>query len=97
MRTPQNLPISFINHIGATSSRSLTAITSLISKLTGNSEVSKTEFGLHLVDMDFLLSRNEIQCLLSRKLAVSPYGSTLTVDEDEVRVGARVASVMEGI
>ncbi|CAH1557127.1 phage repressor protein CI [Vibrio rotiferianus] len=51
--------------------------------------------GIYLVDMDGLLSLNEIQRLPGNKLAISFNGSTLTVDEDEVRVVGRVALVME--
>lgn len=51
--------------------------------------------GTYLVDMDGLLSLNDIQRLPGKKLAISFNGSTLTVEEDEVRVVGRVALVME--
>jgi hypothetical protein len=51
--------------------------------------------GTYLVDMDGLLSLNEIQRLPGNKLAISFNASTLTVEEDEVRVVGRVALVME--
>lgn len=51
--------------------------------------------GTYLVDMDCLLSLNDIQRLPGKKLAISFNGSTLTVEEDEVRVVGRVALVME--
>ncbi|MCK6263770.1 helix-turn-helix domain-containing protein [Vibrio sp. ZSDE26] len=51
--------------------------------------------GTYLVDMDGLLSLNQIQRLPGKKLAISFNGSTLTVEEDEVRVVGRVAFVME--
>ena len=51
--------------------------------------------GIYLVDMDDLLSLNDIQGLSGKKLAISVNGSTLTVEEDDVRVVGRVALVME--
>ncbi|OMO28718.1 phage repressor protein CI [Vibrio lentus] len=64
--------------------------TSIIDK-----EVNQAVSGTYLVDMDGLLSLNDIQRLPGKKLAISFNGSTLTVDEDEVRVVGRVALVME--
>lgn len=58
-------------------------------------EVHQAVSGTYLVDMDGLLSLNEIQRLPGKKLAISFNGSTLTVEEDEVRVVGRVALVME--
>jgi len=58
-------------------------------------EVRQAVAGTYLVDMDGLLSLNEIQRLPGKKLAISFNGSTLTVDEDDVRVAGRVALVME--
>ncbi|MFA0224226.1 helix-turn-helix domain-containing protein [Vibrio splendidus] len=58
-------------------------------------EVQQAVSGTYLVDMDGLLSLNEIQRLPGKKLAISFNGSTLTVEEDEVRVVGRVALVME--
>ncbi|NOI27849.1 phage repressor protein CI [Vibrio coralliilyticus] len=65
-------------------------LTSIIDK-----EVHQAVSGTYLVDMDGLLSLNEIQRLPGKKLAISFNGSTLTVEEDEVRVVGRVALVME--
>lgn len=64
--------------------------TSIIDK-----DVRKAVNGKYLVDMDGLLSLNEIQRLPGKKLAISFNGSTLTVEEDEVRVVGRVALVIE--
>ena len=51
--------------------------------------------GKYLIDMDGLLSLNDIQRLPGKKLAISFNGSTLTLEEDEVRVVGRVALIME--
>ncbi|MEZ8651690.1 helix-turn-helix domain-containing protein [Vibrio splendidus] len=58
-------------------------------------EVHQAVSGTYLVDMDGLLSLNDIQRLPGKKLAISFNGSTLTVEEDEVGVVGRVALVME--
>ncbi|KZX68605.1 transcriptional regulator [Vibrio sp. HI00D65] len=58
-------------------------------------EVRQAVSGTYLVDMDGLLSLNEIQRLPGKKLAISFNGSTLTVEEDDVRVVGRVALIME--
>jgi hypothetical protein len=58
-------------------------------------EVHQAVSGTYLVDMDGLLTLNDIQRLPGKKLAISFNGSTLTVEEDEVRVVGRVALVME--
>ncbi|HHY0576190.1 TPA: phage repressor protein CI [Vibrio parahaemolyticus] len=58
-------------------------------------EVHQAVSGTYLVDMDGLFSLNKIQRLPGKKLAISFNGSTLTVEEDEVRVVGRVALVME--
>ncbi|MGO4223917.1 bacteriocin [Vibrio cholerae] len=50
--------------------------------------------GTYLVDMDGLLSLNEIQRLPGKKLAISFNGSTITVDEGDVKVVGWVALVM---
>ncbi|CAH7238255.1 Transcriptional regulator [Vibrio chagasii] len=60
-----------------------------------NKESHQAINGKYLVDIDGLLSLNEIQRLPGKKLAISFNGSTLTVEEDEVRVVGRVALVME--
>lgn len=58
-------------------------------------EVHQAVSGTYLVDIDGLLSLNDIQRLPGKKLAISFNGSTLTVEEDEVRVVGRVALVVE--
>ncbi|WFB49881.1 phage repressor protein CI [Vibrio coralliilyticus] len=60
-------------------------------------ESSQAVSGTYLVDIDGLLSLNEIQRLPGKKLAISFNGSTLTVEEDEVKVVGRVALVMEKV
>ncbi|CAH6781712.1 Transcriptional regulator [Vibrio chagasii] len=60
-----------------------------------NEESHQAINGKYLVDIDGLLSLNEIQRLPGKKLAISFNGSTLTVEENEVRVVGRVAMVME--
>ncbi|MCM5509786.1 phage repressor protein CI [Vibrio sp. SCSIO 43169] len=58
-------------------------------------DTRKAVSGTYLVDMDGLFSLNKIQRLPGKKLAISFNGSTLTVEEDEVKVVGRVALVME--
>ncbi|WP_045607454.1 phage repressor protein CI [Vibrio parahaemolyticus] len=60
-----------------------------------NKESRQAVSGTYLVDMDGLFSLNEIQRLPGKKLAISFNGSTLTVEEDEVRVVGRVTLIME--
>ncbi len=60
-----------------------------------NKESRQAVAGTYLVDMDGLLSLNEIQRLPGKKLAISFNGSTITVDEGDVKVVGRVALVME--
>ncbi|MBE4461431.1 phage repressor protein CI [Vibrio parahaemolyticus] len=60
-------------------------------------EVHQAVSSTYLVDMDGLFSLNEIQRLPGKKLAISFNGSTLTVEEDEVRVVGRVALIMERV
>lgn len=60
-----------------------------------NKESQQAVSGTYLVDMDGLLSLNELQRLPGKKLAISFNGSTLTVEEDEVRVAGRVALLVE--
>ncbi|QFT35951.1 MULTISPECIES: phage repressor protein CI [unclassified Vibrio] len=64
-------------------------LTSIIDK-----GVHQAVSGTYLVDMDGLLSLNEIQRLPGKKLAISFNGSTLTVEEDEVKVVGRVVLVV---
>lgn len=60
-----------------------------------NKESRQAVSGTYLVDMDGLLSLNEIQRLPGNKLAISFNGSTLTVEEDEVKVVGRVVLIMK--
>ena len=60
-------------------------------------EIEQAVAGTYLVDMDGLLSLNEIQRLPGKKLAISFNGSTITVDEGDVKVVGRVALVMERV
>lgn len=60
-------------------------------------EVRQAVSGTYLVDMDGLLSLNEIQRLPGKKLAISFNGSTIQVDELDVKVVGRVAVVMERV
>lgn len=53
--------------------------------------------GTYLVDMDGLLSLNDIQRLPGKKLAISFSGSTLTIGEDEVKVVGKVDLVIREI
>ena len=62
-----------------------------------NKESRQAVAGTYLVDMDGLLSLNEIQRLPGKKLAISFNGSTITVDEGDVKVVGRVAVVMERV
>ncbi len=62
-----------------------------------SSSVLVNQAGTYLVDMDGLLSLNEIQRLPGKKLAISFNGSTITVDEGDVKVVGRVALVMERV
>lgn len=58
-------------------------------------EVCPAASGTYLVDMEGLLSLNEFQRLPGKKLAISFNGSTIQVDELDVKVVGRVALVME--
>jgi len=60
-----------------------------------NKESRQAVSGTYLVDMDGLLSLNEIQRLPGKKLAISFNGSTIQVDEMDVNVVGRVALVMK--
>lgn len=62
-----------------------------------NKESCQAVAGTYLVDMDGLLSLNEIQRLPGKKLAISFNSSTITVDEGDVKVVGRVALVMERV
>ncbi|EPP19440.1 Repressor protein [Vibrio fluvialis I21563] len=60
-------------------------------------ETRQAVSGTYLVDMDGLLSLNEIQRLPGKKLAISFNGSTIQVNEMDVKVVGRVALVMERV
>lgn len=60
-------------------------------------ETRQAVSGTYLVDMDGLLSLNEIQRLPGKKLAISFNGSTIQVDELDVKVVGRVALVIERV
>ncbi|HAS64196.1 MAG TPA: transcriptional regulator [Vibrio sp.] len=60
-----------------------------------NKDSNQAVSGTYLVDMDGLLSLNQIQRLPGKKLAISFNGSTLTVEEDEVKVVGRVVIKIE--
>ncbi|MCG6233036.1 phage repressor protein CI [Vibrio furnissii] len=62
-----------------------------------NKESRQAVNGTYLVDMDGLLSLNEIQRLPGKKLAISFNGSTIQVDELDVKVVGRAAVVMERV
>ncbi len=62
-----------------------------------SSSVLVNQAGTYLVDMDGLLSLNEIKRLPGKKLAISFNGSTITIDEGGVKVVGRVALVMERV
>ncbi|KGK15918.1 bacteriocin [Vibrio navarrensis] len=61
----------------------------------GRKAIQPATSSTHLVDMDGLLSLNEIQRLPSKKLAISFNGSTIQVNELDVKVVGRVVLVME--
>lgn len=50
--------------------------------------------GKYLIDIDGVLSINELQRLPGKKLAISFNGSTINVEEDDIKVIGRVAMVM---
>ncbi|PTP78727.1 bacteriocin [Vibrio splendidus] len=60
-----------------------------------DTEVRQAVSGTYLVDMDGLLSLNDIQRLPDKRLVISSSGSTLTVKENEVRVVGRVALILQ--
>lgn len=63
----------------------------------GRKAIQPATSSTHLVDMDGLLSLNEIQRLPGKKLAISFNGSTIQVDELDVKVVGRVTLVMEKV
>ncbi|PMO99324.1 bacteriocin [Vibrio splendidus] len=64
-------------------------------RFIADKEIHQAVSGTYLVDMDGLLSLDDIRRLPGKKLAINFNGSTLTVEEDEVRVVGRIALVME--
>lgn len=58
-------------------------------------EVRQAVNGTYLVDIDGLLSLNEIQRLPGKKLAIGFNGSTIQVDELDVKIVGRVAVALE--
>lgn len=68
-----------------------------ITYIIDKKEVRQAVSGTYLVDMDGLLSLNEIQRLPGKKLAISFNGSTIQVDELDVKVVGKVAVVMERV
>lgn len=63
-------------------------------RFIADKDIHQAVSGTYLVDMDGLLSLNGVQRLLDKKLEISFNSSTLTVEEDEVRVVGRVTLVM---
>lgn len=61
----------------------------------GREAIHQATSSTHLVDMDGLLSLNEIQRLLGKKLAIGFNGLTIQVDESDVKIVGKVALVME--
>ena len=57
-------------------------------------EVKQAVSGTYLIDMDGLLSLNQIQRLPGKKLAIAFNDSTLTVDELEVKVVGHVTATL---
>ncbi|ELV8585378.1 TPA: bacteriocin [Vibrio vulnificus] len=61
----------------------------------GREAIHEATSSTHLVNMDGLLSLNEIQRLLGKKLAIGFNGLTIPVNELDVKVVGRVALVLE--
>ncbi|CED57105.1 putative uncharacterized phage protein [Aliivibrio wodanis] len=55
---------------------------------------TKANQGKYLIDIDGSFSINELQRLPGKKLAISFNGSTINVEEDDIKVVGRVAMVM---
>ncbi|HHY0535614.1 TPA: phage repressor protein CI [Vibrio parahaemolyticus] len=83
---------AFLNELDVVS---VIAIKDGLNTFLVNKESRQAVSGTYLVDMDGLLSLNQIQRLPGKKLAINFNGSPLTVDEDEVRIVGRVVLVME--
>lgn len=82
----------FLERVGATN---LIAVHQDNSTFFIDKDINQAVSGTYLVDIDGLLSLNEIQRLPGKKLAISFNGSTITVEEDEVKVVGRVVLVVE--
>ncbi|EGQ8092346.1 bacteriocin [Vibrio vulnificus] len=63
----------------------------------GRKAIYRAASSTHLVDMELRRSLNEIQRLPGKKLAISFNGSTILVDELDVKVVGRVAIVIERV
>lgn len=63
----------------------------------GRKAIHQATSSTHLVDMERRLSLNEMQRLPGKKLAISFNGSTIQVDELDVKVVGRVALVLERV
>lgn len=88
--------ISFDKHfLGQIGAKNLISVHQGSSTFFIDKDINQAVSGTYLVDMDGLLSLNEIQRLPGKKLAISFHGSTLTVEEDEVKVVGRVTLVMD--
>lgn len=75
--------------------KSVIAIKEGTSTFIINKDSRQAVSGTYLIDIDGLLSLNEIQRLPGRKLAVSFNGSTITVEEEDIKVIGRVVIVIE--
>ncbi|WP_236783455.1 helix-turn-helix domain-containing protein [Aliivibrio fischeri] len=63
-------------------------------RLLIDKESTHATSGKYLIDMDGSLSINELQRLPGKKLAISFNGSTINVEENDIKVIGRVAMVM---
>ncbi|MBE4583959.1 bacteriocin [Vibrio navarrensis] len=61
----------------------------------GRKAIHQATSSTHLVDMERRRSLHEIQRLPGKKLAISFNGSTIQVDEADVKIVGRVVLVME--
>ncbi|EIN9358039.1 bacteriocin [Vibrio vulnificus] len=68
-----------------------------LAQYVGRKAIHQAVSSTHLVDMERRLSLNEIQRLSDKELAISFNGSTIQVDELDVKVVGRVALVMERV
>ncbi|EIE1225498.1 bacteriocin [Vibrio vulnificus] len=61
-----------------------------LAQYVGRKATDRAVRSTHLVDMDCLLSPHEVQRLTGKKLTISFSGSTIQVDELDVKVVDRV-------